>query len=53
MTDLNTLVDPDCAGHLVFANDIDDAGTITASGSTRLPGWLPERLPVDVALPRR
>ena len=29
MTDLNTLVDPDCAGHLVFANDINDAGTIT------------------------
>ena len=29
MTDLNSLVDPDCAGHLVFANDINDAGRIT------------------------
>jgi probable HAF family extracellular repeat protein len=29
MTDLNTLVAPGFAGHLVFANDINDAGVIT------------------------
>jgi probable HAF family extracellular repeat protein len=29
MTDLNTLVDLGSAGHLVFANDINDAGGIT------------------------
>ena len=28
MTDLNDRVTPDYAGHLVFANDINDAGRI-------------------------
>jgi hypothetical protein len=29
MTDLNALVQPGSAGHLIFANDINDAGDIT------------------------
>jgi hypothetical protein len=29
MTDLNTLVTAGSAGHLVFANDINDVGAIT------------------------
>ena len=33
MTDLNDLVTPDYDGHLVFANDINDAGRISGQAT--------------------
>ena len=38
MTDLNNLVAPDDSGHLVFANDINDAGEITGQAIDPVTG---------------
>lgn len=49
MTDLNTLTEPGYTGHLVYANDINDAGAITGAALDPETGDVPAFLAIPAS----